>query len=217
MRSIARLAALLWIAACCGCATLPPPSGRTESTALRGTDDTRLGAVHAGYARWRKAVLEAGVTLYEYKPVAPTPRAGAAAGPKGAPMAGSATVRGLGGVLGSGSGGSGSSSSLHAKTFTVDHRRVVIASFNFDPRSLQLNTELGFIIDSPELARSVEEAFAANVPQTAWQVTLTEAGRLQWTGHDDGVPVRLDSEPEAGFLRRTAAAAFSVLPLDWML
>src|SRR5690606_41747269 len=67
------------LAACCGCATLPPPSGRTESTALRGTDDTRLGAVHAGYARWRKAVLEAGVTLYEYKPVAPTPRAGAAA------------------------------------------------------------------------------------------------------------------------------------------
>src|SRR5690606_18175909 len=110
----------------------------------------------------------------------------------------------------------GSTSSLHAKSFTVDHRRVVIGSFNFDPRSLQLNTELGFIVDSPELAQLVEEAFAANVPDTAWQVTMNEEGRLRWTGHDEGVPVSHDEEPDAGWWRRAAAAALSILPLDWL-
>src|SRR5690606_1294721 len=71
--------------------------------------------------------------------------------------------------------------------------------------------------DSPELAQLVEEAFAANVPDTAWQVTMNEEGRLRWTGHDEGVPVSHDEEPDAGWWRRAAAAALSILPLDWLL
>ncbi len=177
---------------------------RILTNSLAATD---VVAAHTGYARWRKAVIEAGVSLYEYKPAAPTPPSGAAAGRKGAPALG----------IGRGPRGSGSSSSLHAKTFSVDHRRVVIGSFNFDPRSLQLNTELGFIIDSAELAGSVEEAFAANVPQTAWKVSLADDGQLRWTGHEEGRPVRHDSEPAASFYRRAAAAVISLLPLDWML
>jgi putative cardiolipin synthase len=168
---------------------------RVLTNSLAATD---VVAVHAGYARWRKALLEAGVSLYEYKPLAPTPGSGSAGG------------------SGAGSLGS-SSSSLHAKTFSVDHARVVIGSFNFDPRSLQLNTELGFIVDSPELARAVEDAFGDKVPRTAWQVTLTDAGELQWTGMEDGVATRHDHEPAANFWRRAGAAAYSILPFDWLL
>ena len=46
---------------------------------------------------------------------------------------------------------------LHAKTFAVDGARIFVGSFNFDPRSAQLNTEMGFVIDSPALAVQIAE------------------------------------------------------------
>ena len=94
---------------------------------------------------------------------------------------------------------------------------MVIGSFNFDPRSLDLNTELGFVIDSAALATAVDEAYSRNVPLTAWEVTLTEDGELQWNGQVDGEIVRHDEEPGAGFWRRTGAAFIGLLPIDWML
>lgn len=93
----------------------------------------------------------------------------------------------------------------------------MIGSFNFDPRSVDLNTELGFVIESPALARTVEAAYSRNVPQIAWQVSLTEGGNLQWSGEEDGVPVRLADEPHAGFWRRVGASTFAILPIDWLL
>ena len=71
-----------------------------------------------------------------------------------------------------------STSSLHAKTFSIDRSRVVIGSFNFDPRSLDLNTELGFVVDSPTLAIAVDEAYSRNVPLTAWRRAGAAAIRL---------------------------------------
>lgn len=224
---------------------------RILTNSLAATD---VVAVHAGYARWRRPLLEAGVTLHEYKPAAPAPPSGtgrrgrgAAAvtgsGRAGAPAAGSAGLAGSagsvrsggsvgavgsvgsvgpraslvrGGSRGAGRAGS-STSSPHAKTFLVDRMRVVIGSFNFDPRSLDLNTELRFVIDSAVLAIAVDAAYTRNVPLTAWQVTLDDAGKLQWSGLVDGEVVHFDDEPEAGFWRRAGAAAVSLLPLDWML
>ena len=257
---------------------------RVLTNSLASTD---VVAVHSGYARWRKPLLQGGIALYEYKPGAPTPRSGAGArgwerragdgmgrqgwrtpnavsrdvsagagGPSGedgspamrgsvsvapTPSAGTAAGDGRSGsgdLPGSprqaglsvsnvssvssvsrasrGSGGS-SSSSLHAKTFSVDRSRVVIGSFNFDPRSFDLNTELSVVIDSPALASSVEEAYSRNVPLTAWQVTRTEPGELQWTEEKDGVQVRHDREPGAGFWRRVGAKAFGLLQIDWLL
>lgn len=152
---------------------------RVLTNSLAATD---VVAVYPGYARWRKPLLEAGIALHEYKPLSPTPRSdgssasgrrsrspalgdsigrGGAGRSGGSGSTGSAGSGGSIGSLGSiGPGGSGrfgsSSSSLHAKTFSVDRSRVVIGSFNFDPRSAELNTELAFIIDSPALARSVD-------------------------------------------------------------
>ena len=185
---------------------------RVLTNSLAATD---VVAVHAGYARWRKPLLEAGVVLHEYKPAAPAP-ANAAGSAGSAGSFGSSSSRGSLGLGGS-RGAGPSASSLHAKSFLVDRSRVVIGSFNFDPRSLDLNTELSIVIDSPALAIAVDEAYTRNLPLTSWQVTLGEAGELQWSGVVDGQVVRLDEEPDAGFWRRAGAAAISLLPVDWML
>src|SRR6266566_4511766 len=116
------------------------------TNALEATD---VAAVHAGYAKRRKSLLRAGVTLYELRRTSRIPHRKA-------------------GPLGS------SSASLHAKTFAVDESRVFVGSFNFDPRSARLNTEMGFVIDSPHLARQMETTFKTTVPENAYEVRLSE-------------------------------------------
>ena len=44
---------------------------------------------------------------------------------------------------------------LHSKVASVDRRKVFVGSFNLDPRSLYLNTEMGMVVDSEELAGSM--------------------------------------------------------------
>jgi len=83
-------------------------------------DATDVAAVHAGYAKRREDLLRAGIELYELRRVSTNDKRNDSAGPFGS-----------------------SGSSLHAKTFAVDHKRVFVGSFNFDPRSTHLNTENG--------------------------------------------------------------------------
>lgn len=71
-----------------------------------------------------------------------------------------------------------SGSSLHVKTFSVDGERVFVGSFNFDPRSANLNTELGFLIHSPPPAVRIETMFDTVVPINAYSVHLDEDGNL---------------------------------------
>lgn len=164
---------------------------RILTNSLEATD---VSAVHSGYARYRKALLRAGVTLYEMR------RGGDTAG-------------GRAGLLGS------SGSSLHAKTFAVDGQRVFVGSMNFDPRSVRLNTELGFIIDSPAIAASVDQAFEQGIPAAAYEVRLDgPSGRLSWIERREGGEAILhDSEPGATLGRRLWIGLLSVLPIEWLL
>jgi cardiolipin synthase C len=153
---------------------------------------TDVAAVHTGYARWRKSLLKAGIALFEMKRAVPRP-----AGRRRRWLR-------------------GSGSSLHAKTFVVDRAQVFIGSFNFDPRSARLNTELGFIIDSPELAAPIAQAFAVDVPQDAYRLRLN-AGALQWVEQLQGREIVHTEEPTSGFWRRLAVAVLSLLPLERQL
>lgn len=164
---------------------------RVLTNSLEATD---VVAVHAGYAKHRKALLRAGVLLYELRRIAP-------------PGLGRSEV---------GSRGS-SASSLHSKTFAVDRTRVFIGSFNFDPRSAKLNTEMGFVIDSPALAQRIATAFDQRIPAEAYEVRLSDTGQLYWIERRAGKVVRHDVEPGTSALLRAGVSFMSILPIDWLL
>lgn len=153
-----------------------------------------MTAVHAGYAKRRKKLLKAGVKLYEL------PRTG-----------GQTDDRELAGPFGS------SGSSLHAKTFAVDGQRLFIGSFNVDPRSANLNTEMGFLIEDPTLATAMHKAFVEDIPGRAYQVFLDDDGALYWLRQQNGETKRYDTEPDTAWTRRMTVRLLSFLPIDWLL
>ncbi|MEB0863588.1 phospholipase D family protein [Citrobacter youngae] len=153
-----------------------------------------VAIVHAGYARWRKKLLRYGVELYELKPTRDR-----------------GTVvhdRGL-------TGNSGSS--LHAKTFSIDGRKVFIGSLNFDPRSTLLNTEMGFVIESEVLASLIHKRFMQSQRDVAWQLRLDRWGRINWVDCPGGSERVVKKEPATGFWKRVLVRLASVLPIEWLL
>ena len=161
------------------------------TNSLEATD---VALVHAGYVKRRKPLLKAGVRLLELK------RGTTCLGVKKA-------AHGMG----------SSGSSLHAKTSSVDGERVFIGSFNFDPRSAELNTEMGFVIDSPSLAGQIDAVFRSHVPTSAYEARLTERGRLYWLERRGGQLLRHDREPGTSVWRRALVWCLSALPIEWLL
>jgi putative cardiolipin synthase len=106
---------------------------------------------------------------------------------------------------------------LHAKTFAVDRQRIFVGSFNFDPRSANLNTELGFVIESPRLAGRLAAEFERTIPERAYEVHLDASGALFWTESVDGETVRHDKEPETTALHRGLVFLLSLLPIESLL
>jgi cardiolipin synthase C len=159
-----------------------------------------VAPAYAGYSRYRKELLRGGVRIYELKPAALPP--------------GEKRERSSSGSSGSGSSGA----SLHAKTFAVDRQRVFVGSFNLDPRSAWLNTEMGVVLESPRLATQLAQAFDDELPRNAYEVRLSDDGMgLEWIERTDGGEVRHPSPPQAGVLRRLWIAFLSILPIEWLL
>ena len=167
---------------------------RILTNSLEATD---VAAVHAGYAKWRKPLLEAGVTLYELRR--------------------EATDEPSREKRGSGSGIGSSDASLHAKTFGVDGNRVFVGSFNFDQRSIHLNTEMGMVIDSPALATRLGETLDRTLPTRAYEVELDEQGSVIWLERRGEQVIRHEKEPGTSWFKRAAVKALSWLPIDWLL
>jgi putative cardiolipin synthase len=99
----------------------------------------------------------------------------------------------------------------------VDRARVFIGSFNFDPRSAKLNTEMGFVIDSPALAQQIADAFHSTIPANAYEVRLSDSGELYWIERQGEQLVRHDTEPGTSFWRRAGVWFLSPLPIEWLL
>ena len=164
---------------------------RILTNAMQTTD---VAVVHSGYSKYREALLEGGVELFELKPIAGAPRGDEELGFTGS-----------------------SGASLHAKTFAVDRDRIFIGSFNFDPRSALLNCEMGFLIESPTLARTLSDSFDTVLPFASYEPRL-ENGEIAWLEQKTGAqPVRYKSEPGVGWGNRLMLAVFSVLPVEWLL
>lgn len=154
---------------------------------------TNHPVVHAGYLKRRRALLEAGVRLFELKADLEED---------------THWQRGF---------AASSGAVLHAKTFAVDARWVFVGSFNFDPRSMNLNTEMGLMLEDPWLARRIGAAFERRIPRAAWEVRPGARRGLEWVDHGTDPPTVLTREPGAGLLARTGLRVLSWLPLDWML
>lgn len=161
---------------------------RVFTNSLAATD---VAPVHAGYAKRRKPLLQGGVALYEMRPLHTGLEASRGAGPFGS-----------------------SGSSLHAKTFSIDRERVFVGSLNFDPRSLHYNTELGFMIESPELAARIDDAFESDIPELAYEVRLDNNGSLYWLERRDGQEIRHTTEPETTWWQRMSVWLLSWLPIE---
>jgi putative cardiolipin synthase len=155
---------------------------------------TDVAAVHGAYAPYRTPLLKAGIDLYELKPVAPRRR-----------------------ISLFGSGKRAGAASLHTKAFVVDGRIGFVGSFNFDPRSVSLNTEMGVIFDHPPLASEISSVFAREIaPPSSYRLAL-QSGRLSWLDGAGAKARELHSEPNAGIWRRLVAWMVGKLPIESQL
>jgi putative cardiolipin synthase len=148
---------------------------------------------HVGYADTRKELLRAGVELYELRPDSNMKR-------QWSVLAGR------------------SKAALHAKSLVFDRQSVFIGSFNLDPRSATLNTEIGVMIDSPEIAGQVGELMDEGVASgSAYHVTLDTNDNLVWTAETDGATVRYDTDPGTSFWQRFVVGVARLLPVQKQL
>jgi putative cardiolipin synthase len=154
--------------------------------------DNHLSAFVA-YRKQRKRMLEAGAEVYEMRPDAKTEREQFTA----EELAKHDTSFGL-----------------HAKTMVFDRRYVFVGSFNLDPRSIDLNTEMGLMVESEALARAVAESVENDIAAgSSWQVILKDDGNVGWVTIESGVVTEeFDTEPMTTAARRAAADAMALIP-----
>ncbi len=108
-----------------------------------------------------------------------------------------------------------SKAALHAKSLVFDRKSVFIGSFNLDPRSTALNTEIGVIIDSPEIAGQVGELMdEGGSPGSAYRVTLDNNENLVWSADINEEKVEYDRDPETSFMYRFAIGLIGMLPIE---
>lgn len=156
-----------------------------------GSND--VAPVYAHYAKKRRALLRGGVELYELRPDAYQ-------------------------VQRRGINWAQSRSGLHSKAFAIDDRYLFVGSFNWDPRSVNINTEMGILIDSPAMAVQTMGALDAALPAYTYQVTLERAGQLKWrTRGADGEILEYDSEPTGSVWDHIVSGFLSILPIGSQL
>lgn len=107
---------------------------------------------------------------------------------------------------------------LHVKNLVFDANSIYIGSFNLDPRSTHLNTELGLLIDCPALAQEVRAVMIGECEEsTSWHVLRSNEGALTWLGRDDGAPRIWTREPGLSWGRRVKLFFVGLLPVDELL
>jgi putative cardiolipin synthase len=156
---------------------------------------TDVAAVHVGYARVRRQLARGGVELYEMKR-----KAGSHDGRRQLSVTGS------------------SGASLHSKAVLIDDRWVYVGSMNLDPRSAILNTEMGVLVESPELAAQLRAQWdLITSPELSYRVVLEPDGELVWYDRVGGRERRSQHEPDASAMRRIGVTLLRLVPIDSQL
>jgi putative cardiolipin synthase len=145
-------------------------------------------AVNSHYGPYRKRILEAGIDLYELRHDA-------------AIKSEVDTPPVVSGFVG-----------LHSKASTVDRSRAYIGSFNLDPRSRNINTEIGILIDSPALAEELAQKIEYLMqPENSWRVKLDDKGRVIWVSGD----TILKRQPAQSSWQRIQDVFFKLFPKEY--
>lgn len=162
---------------------------RILTNSLASTD---IVAVHSGYENYRVNLVKNGVELYELKP------------------AGNKTKQRLFATTAPAYAG------LHSKIYVVDREHVIVGSFNFDPRSIELNTELVLVIHSTEMAEKVAELFEKSIaPDSSYRLKLNDkSNKIIWETVQNDKKVYFARDPKSGFWRRVQLRLMSLLPLE---
>ncbi|MBC8118056.1 MAG: phospholipase D family protein [Burkholderiaceae bacterium] len=165
---------------------------RALTNSLGATD---VPLVHAGYSKYRPALIKNGVELFELKATA-APDIGPQTATRSLPP--------------------GSEASLHAKAFVIDQRTVLIGSMNFDPRSAWYNSELGILVDSPVLAAQVTQAFdRLTTGDRVWRMAYDVDG-VAWLSTDPQNPAVIRDEPARFWRRMTVQFLGPLAPEGYM-
>lgn len=152
-----------------------------------------------GYASRRRDILKSGVEIYELRTDA-------------IDRENYMAVQNLDSDLG-----------LHAKVSVIDSSRVLIGSFNIDPRSNNINTEVVVMVNSEALAKKVRQALLRDMhPRNSYQVFLEEKnnqgqiefGSMRWRGEEEGELVVHRNEPNTNFMKKFGELLFGILPID---
>ncbi|NNH27916.1 phospholipase D family protein [Acinetobacter terrestris] len=157
--------------------------------------------VHAFYGKYRKNLLKNDVELYEFLSAPETENLNANTDELAAKA--KVSLKGL------------SRSSLHAKLMAIDQKQVFIGSFNFDPRSAYLNTEIGVLLDSPNLAKSVHQTMDQNLSKYAYKLVLDANNKINWKiKRHDGSIKTYHKEPKMKWWQKAGVKMISWLPLE---
>jgi len=157
-----------------------------------------VSIVHAGYSKYREALLKSGVQLYEMNKKLSREQRKESKGEAGS-----------------------SKASLHAKVFVIDREKVFIGSLNLDPRSFYENSEIGLMLNSTELAAGMASRFDANIERYTFSLELKvdEDGQesLLWHGFENGRPVTFEVDPYTSFWRRFGVDFMGLFPIESQL
>jgi putative cardiolipin synthase len=155
-------------------------------------------SAQSGYGKYRVPLLEGGVELYEVRALLGTTRGSGQ----------SAKISRYGNYA------------LHGKLYVFDRKKVLIGSMNFDQRSQRINTEIGLIIGSPDMAQQTALRFENMVkPENCYALTLSPPGvadksRLTWRTREKDRDVELGREPARSGWQRLQAGFLALLPLE---
>ena len=153
-------------------------------------------AAHAGYAKFRKELIEAGMEIYELRPDSASP-----------------TV-----IEKNIISGDESKAALHTKAIVFDRKSIFVGSFNLDPRSANINTEMGLYVENPELVHQLAAYMDEGVlPRNAYRVILDERGKILWRTQKNGSPATYTTEPESTFWQRFMSGFIKLLPIEKQL
>jgi len=142
--------------------------------------------VHSGYAKYRKNVIRAGAELYE--------------------------IRANAGREFDNRDDRPDALTLHTKVFLFDRRYLFVGSLNLDPRSIEINAEMGLLIDSPEFADGMAVAVEERLAAAAYRVVLNKRGKIEWHATIDGEDVVETKEPLTSWWLRFKAWVMKIVP-----